>query len=162
VIQKELLRLKPVKVLVTDEDGKKLGIFSFEEAIKISEERGKDLFLITDKAPIVVVRIGDYKKYLYLKEKKKKEIKKPKEQKTIRIGVNEAQADLERKAKQAEKFLSEGYPVEIRMFIKGRQQLHHDFAKEKFQKFLDMIQNKKLTQPIKDTNNLIIAYLAKA
>lgn len=161
MIQKELLRLKPDKVLVTDEEGKKVGVLSFDEAIKLAEEQNKDLFLITDKAPVVVVRIGDYKKYLYLKEKKKKEVKKPKEMKTVRIGVNEAQADLERKAKMIEKFLSEGYPVEVRMFIKGRQQIHHDFVKERFQKFLDMIQNKKLTQPIKDTQNLIIAYLAK-
>lgn len=161
MIQKEILKLKPEKILITDENGKSLGIYSLDEAIKLAEEKKLDLFLLNTKIQPPVARLGDYKKFLYLKEKKKKGIKKPKEQKIIQIGVNEALNDLQRKARQAQKFLDEGYPVQIKMLIKGRQQLHHDFAKERFMRFLEMIERKKITQPLKESNNLIIAYLAK-
>lgn len=161
MIQKEILKLKPEKILITDESGKSLGVFSFQEAIKLAEEKNLDLFLLNTRTNPVVARLGDYKKYLYLQEKKKKGLKKPKEQKIIQISVNEAIHDLQRKATQAQKFLDLGYPVQIKMLIRGRQQLHHDFAKEKFLKFLDMIERKKITQPLKENSNMIIAYLAK-
>lgn len=160
MIQKEILKLKPKSLRIIDEEGKSLGIFSFEEALKLAQEKNKDLFILTTKTSPIVVKLGDYSKFLYLK-KKKKSHKKSKEQKTVRIGVNEAKADLERKVKQIEKFLENGHAVEVKMVIKGRQQIHYDFAKEKFLQFLNLIKNKVITQPIRENPNMIVAYLAR-
>ena len=140
-----------------DENGKQVGIVDIESAEKIAEEKNLDLILVSEKADPPVVKLGDYKKYIYQKEKKEKK-KKVSEIKEIRISFQEALNDLERKAKQASEFLGEGNQVRIRMILKGRQNLHIDLAKEKIENFLSLIstQFQKVGDIKKTGNNLIL------
>jgi len=89
----------------------------------MAEEQGLDLVLIADKADPPVVRIIDYKKFLYDQKKKQKEIAQ-KAQKTvvkeIRFGPNTDDHDYEFKKKHAEKFLDEGAKLKAYVFFKGR------------------------------------------
>ena len=77
----------------------------------MAREQEMDLVLIADKADPPVVKIVDYKKFLYDQKKKQKEIAQ-KAQKTvvkeIRFGPNTDDHDYDFKKRNAEKFLDEG------------------------------------------------------
>jgi translation initiation factor IF-3 len=99
------------------------GIYSREEAMRIATDQGLDLVEISPKADPPVCRVVEYKKFLYEKKKKEKEIKS-KAQKTvlkeIRFTPNTDEHDFDFKAKHAEKFLLEGAKVKAYVHFKGR------------------------------------------
>lgn len=82
-----------------------------------------DLVEISPKAKPPVVKIIDYKKFLYEKKKKEKEIKS-KAQKTvikeIRFGPNTDDHDFNFKLRHAKKFLEEGAKVKAYVHFRGR------------------------------------------
>lgn len=127
---------------VIDETGKQIGILPLEAALQMARERNLDLIQVTEKVDPPVCKIMDYGKYLYLEEKRGKESKKQKggEMKGIRLSFGISTHDLEIRAKSAEKFLREGNKVKIEMVLKGREKAHLDFAKEKIQKFLEILE----------------------
>ncbi|MEM9888502.1 MAG: translation initiation factor IF-3 [Bacteroidota bacterium] len=88
-----------------------------------AQKVGLDLVEISPKAKPPVVRIIDYKKFLYDKKKKEKELK-AKTQKTvikeIRFGPNTDEHDFEFKMRHAQKFLEEGAKVKAYVHFKGR------------------------------------------
>ena len=88
-----------------------------------------------------VCRLGDYGKYLYREEKKQKATHKQKggELKGIRLTFNISQHDLETRVRQAEKFLNRGDRVRIELPLRGRERALQDFAKEKMEKFLEIL-----------------------
>lgn len=147
-------------------DGKQIGIFSFAEAQKIAEEKNLDLILVNEKAKPVVVRLGDYGTFIYQQEKKLRQIqKKQKETKEIRIGFREAEYDLKRKAEIVKEFLEEGHQVQIRLILKGRENLFPDLAEEKLKNFLNILKeivNFKISQPIKKVSNYFFVIISKA
>ena len=105
------------------------GVFKTREAIKMAEELGLDLIEISPKASPPVCKILDYKKFLYEKKKRDKEIKS-KSQKTvikeIRFGPNTDDHDFEFKLKHAVKFLEDGAKVKAFVFFRGRQIVFRD------------------------------------
>jgi len=157
------LKLKPTEVRLIGIDGKQRGIFSFEEAQKIAENENLDLILVNAHQTPIIVRLGNYKEWLYQKKKKEKGLKKkPKETKEVRIGFNEALHDFERKAKQTAEFLKEGHQVQIRMILKSREKLFIDLAEKKLNQFLELIPIPfKITSPLKKLPNLLVITLAK-
>ncbi len=95
----------------------------------MAKEQELDLVLIADKADPPVVKIVDYKKFLYDQKKKQKEIAQ-KAQKTvvkeIRFGPNTDDHDYEFKRRNAEKFLDEGAKLKAYVFFKGRSIVFKD------------------------------------
>lgn len=95
----------------------------------MAEEEGLDLVLIAEKADPPVVKIIDYKKFLYDQKKKQKEIAQ-KAQKTvvkeIRFGPNTDDHDYDFKRKHAEGFLNEGAKLKAYVFFKGRSIVFKD------------------------------------
>ncbi len=95
----------------------------------MAQEEGLDLVLIAEKADPPVVKIIDYKKFLYDQKKKQKEIAQ-KAQKTvvkeIRFGPNTDDHDYEFKRKHAEAFLKEGSKLKAYVFFKGRSIVFKD------------------------------------
>lgn len=95
----------------------------------MAQDQGLDLVLIADKADPPVVKIIDYKKFLYDQKKRQKEIAQ-KAQKTvvkeIRFGPNTDDHDYEFKKKHAEKFLEEGSKLKAYVFFKGRSIVFKD------------------------------------
>jgi len=105
------------------------GVFSTKEAIKIAEEQGLDLIEISPKADPPVCKILDYKKFLYEKKKRDKEIKANSQKtviKEIRFGPNTDEHDFEFKLKHAIKFLEDGAKVKAFVFFRGRQIVFRD------------------------------------
>lgn len=104
-------------------------VYTIEQALKMAEELDLDLVEISPNAAPPVCKILDYKKFLYEKKKKEKEIK-AKTQKTVikelRFGPNTDDHDFEFKAKHGEKFLEEGSKIKAYVHFKGRSIVFKD------------------------------------
>jgi translation initiation factor IF-3 len=99
------------------------GIYNLKEAIKMADEQELDLVEISPQANPPVCKIIDYKKFLYERKKKQKEIKAKSTKivvKEIRLGPNIDDHDFNFKLKHAKKFLEDGAKVKIDVFFKGR------------------------------------------
>jgi translation initiation factor IF-3 len=98
-------------------------IMNVRDAIRLAEEMGLDLVEISPTANPPVCKIVDYKKFLYERKKKQKEIKAKSAKvvvKEIRLGPNIDDHDFNFKLKHAIKFLEEGAKVKVDVFFKGR------------------------------------------
>jgi translation initiation factor IF-3 len=136
-------QIRAKEVRVVDETGKQLGVMPLEEALRTAYDRNLDLIQVTEKVEPPVCKIMDYGKYLYQEKKKEKEAEKKQkvsELKGIQLGFNISQHDLEVKAHQAEKFLKAGDKVRVDIVLRGREKAMADFAKEKINKFLEILQ----------------------
>ena len=92
-------------------DGGEPQVVSTNQAIEMAKDAGLDLVMISEKADPPVVKILDYKKFLYDQKKRQKEIKSKAQKvvvKEIRFGPNTDEHDYEFKKKHAIKFLEEG------------------------------------------------------
>lgn len=95
----------------------------------MARDRDLDLVEITGKADPPVVKILDYKKFLYDQKKKQKQIKSNAQKvvvKEIRFGPNTDDHDFEFKLKHARKFLEEGAKLKAYVMFKGRTIIYKD------------------------------------
>ena len=105
------------------------GIYQLRDALNLAEQAELDLVEISPTANPPVVKIMDYKKFLYEQKKKQKEIKAKTAKvvvKEIRLGPNIDEHDFNFKLKHAEKFLQEGAKVKVDVFFKGRSIIYKD------------------------------------
>ena len=125
------------------EDGANLGVMDTSQALKLCEEQDLDLIEVAAKANPPVVRIMDFGKYQYQKEKEAREsAKKQKgtEIKGVRVGMNTSLHDMEMKVKRIEEFFSESNKVKIDFMLRGRAKyLDKKFLDERLQAFLKLI-----------------------
>lgn len=135
-------QIRAREIRVIDETGKQLGVMGLEKALQIAQERNLDLIQVTEKVEPPVCKIMDYGKYLYQEKKKEKQASKKQggELKGIRLRFNISQHDLETRARQTEKFLKGGDKVRIEMVLRGREKALGNFAREKINKFLEILQ----------------------
>jgi len=99
------------------------GIYSTRQAQDMANAMDLDLVEISPKADPPVCKIINYKKFLYQRKKKEKEIKSntvKTEIKEIRFGPNTDDHDFNFKCKHAKKFLGEGKKVRATVQFKGR------------------------------------------
>lgn len=105
------------------------GIYQLRDALNLAEQAELDLVEISPTANPPVVKIMDYKKFLFEQKKKQKEIKAKTAKvivKEIRLGPNIDEHDFNFKLKHAEKFLQEGAKVKVDVFFKGRSIIYKD------------------------------------
>lgn len=124
-------------------DGTNVGILPLAEAQKRANEAALDLIEVAPNAKPPVVRIMDFGKYLYQKEKETREsAKKQKsmELKAVRIGFNASAHDMELRAKKADELLQEIGRVQIDFILKGRAKyIDRNFIANRLQTFLDLV-----------------------
>ena len=104
-------------------DNVEVGIYPTHEALKIAQELELDLVEISPQADPPVCKAIDYKKFLYEKKKKEKEMKanaKQSEVKEVRFTPETDEHDFAFKAKHAEGFLKDGNKVKAYVQFKGR------------------------------------------
>ena len=100
-----------------------IGVYSIQDALKIARELDLDLVEISPQADPPVCKAIDYKKFLYEKKKKEKEMKansKQSEVKEVRFTPSTDEHDFNFKAKHAEGFLKDGNKVKAYVQFKGR------------------------------------------
>ena len=136
----EEIRDKEVRLI--GENGEQLGIVSSHQALAIADERGLDLVKISPSAVPPVCKIMNYGKYVFELTKKAKEAKKNQkivEIKEIWLSMTIDVGDLNVKAKQTQKFLSQGNKVKVSIRMKGRQMAHSNLSLDVMKRFYEMV-----------------------
>ena len=109
-----------------------VGIYAVREALIMARDQELDLVEISPTANPPVCKIIDYKKFIYDRKKKQKEIKAKAQKvvvKEIRLGPHTDDHDFNFKLKHAEKFLTDGSKVKVDVFFKGRTIIYKDNGK---------------------------------
>ncbi|WP_187848999.1 translation initiation factor IF-3 [Helicobacter pylori] len=112
------------EVRCVGDDGEVYGIISSKEALKIAQNLGLDLVLISASAKPPVCKVMDYNKFRYQNEKKIKEAKKKQKQieiKEIKLSTQIAQNDINYKVKHAREFIEANKHVKFKVVLKGRE-----------------------------------------
>jgi len=124
-------------------DNVTVGIYPTMEALKIAQTQELDLVEISPNGDPPVCKIIDYKKFLYEKKKKEKEMKanaKQSEVKEIRFTPSTDDHDFDFKAKHAEGFLKDGNKVKAYVQFKGRAIMFQDRGQLLLLKFAERLQ----------------------
>jgi len=143
-------RITAPAVRLIDENGKHLGVFKIEEALRLSYEKGLDLVEISPLENPPVAKIMDFAKFLYEQKKKGRETKKKKQEvKVIRLSLRVGKHDLEVKKNQVLKFLAKNQKVKIEIILRGREKTRLDLANKIIDDFIkDLGENIKIEQPL--------------
>jgi len=123
---------------VTGPAGEQIGQMTLASAQDLAYDKGLDLCLIAAQAEPPVVRIMDYGKYRFEREKKEKEARKKQqtvETKEIQLSVQIDIGDFNTKANHAVRFLSAGNKVKVIVKFRGRQMAHQDIGRELLERF---------------------------
>jgi len=123
-------------------DNVEVGVYPIEEARKIAASQELDLVEISPNANPPVCRVVEYKKFLYEKKRKEKEMKansKQSELKEIRFTANTDDHDFDFKAKHAERFLQDGNKVKAYVQFKGRAIMFKDRGELLLLKFAERL-----------------------
>lgn len=101
-----------------------------------------DLVEISPKAKPPVCKLTDYKKFLYERKKKEKEMKAKAVKtviKEIRFGPNTDDHDFEFKSKHAKNFLDDGAKVKAYVHFYGRSIVFKDRGRDLLNRFIDEV-----------------------
>lgn len=136
------IRAKEVQLI--GDNGEKLGIISFNEALEKAEEKNLDLVLVAPNANPVVCKIMNYGKYKFEQAKREKEAKKKQkvlEVKEIRVTPNIEEHDFGFKSKNARKFLIDGNKVKITVRFRGREVNNAKAGEAVLNKFIENLED---------------------
>lgn len=106
-----------------------MDVYPISKALEIAEELGLDLVEISPDAKPPVVKVMDYKKFLFEQKKREKARKANASKvvnKEIRFGPNTDDHDYEFKKNHAIRFLQDGAKVKAYVFFKGRSIVFKD------------------------------------
>lgn len=126
-------QIRAQQVRLIDEDGTQLGVKSLDEAIRVAQDRGKDLVEVAPQAQPPVCKVVNFSKYRYEKEKQKKEARKHQKGghvKEIRFRPQIGEHDFETKLRAVQKFLEDRDKVRITIMFRGREMEHKDLGKK--------------------------------
>jgi translation initiation factor IF-3 len=129
---------------VLDAEGKQIGVLTRFEALQKARELEVDLVEVAPMANPPVVRLIDFKKFLYQESKKKNEEKKRSkisETKEIRLGPFMNDHDLETMIRRGTGFLENNDKVRLIVKFMGRQIAHPEFGKDIMQKVISALSN---------------------
>ena len=142
---KELLineQIRAQQVRLVGSQGEALGIMSYQEAMQKAEEENLDLVLLSPNATPPVCKIMDYGKHRFDTLKKEKEAKKKQkvsEVKGMQLSMNIADNDMQFKAKNVRKFLTNGDKVKVSLRMFGRQLANPQMGLPIMEKFYEML-----------------------
>ena len=116
------IRISPIRLIGAE--GDQLGVVSLEKARQQAAEAELDLVEVAPQARPPVVRLMDYGKYLYDRQKKAKQAKKnahATKVKQVQLRPRTEQHDFDVVLKRARKFLEQGNLVRVVMRYRGRE-----------------------------------------
>lgn len=113
-------------------------IMKVRDAKRVANSLGLDLIEINGSSSPPVLKIYDYKKYLYeQKQVEKKNKKHNVSVKEIQLSANISVHDLETKVKQGKKFIEKGERVKLVLTMRGRELSRREESSKSFYEFLD-------------------------
>lgn len=129
-------------VLLIGPNGEQLGVMSSREAQFKANEYDMDLYCVAPNAQPPVCKILNYGKFRFEQQKKAKEAKKNQktvEIKEIQLTPQIGTHDMETKARNAIKFISDGNKVKVGVRFRGRQMTHIEVGEEALNNFIALI-----------------------
>ena len=132
------------EVRLIGSQGEQLGIVSSEVANEMANEQNLDLVLIAPDAKPPVCKIMDYGKYRFDELKRLKDQRKNQKVaklKEMSLSMVIDDHDLEIKAKQVCKFLSEGSKVKVNIRMSGRLQARPQVGIDIMNKFATLVES---------------------
>ncbi|MCL5003655.1 MAG: translation initiation factor IF-3 [Patescibacteria group bacterium] len=133
------------------------------EAIKRALDQKLDLVEVGPNAKPPVVKITDFKKFVYQETKKEqKKSKTHSKLKEIRLSPIIAQNDFENKVRRGTEFLKNGDQLRVNVLIRGRLTTHPELAQKKMVDALKILEpaGKLVSPPKWQGRNLLAATLA--
>ncbi|MEX0881609.1 MAG: translation initiation factor IF-3 [Candidatus Saccharimonadales bacterium] len=125
----EAIRADSLRVI--GEDGQQMGVLSRTEALAAARDAGLDLVEVSSGSTPPVVRIIDWGKFKYQREKQaqksRKKAKSP-ELKQMRFGLKIGNHDMGVKLRKVNEFLDAGHKVRITVVYRGREMAHRDLG----------------------------------
>ena len=160
----EQIRAKEVQII--DDEGKKVGPISLNEALDMAYDRKLDLVLVAPNADIPICKLMNYGKYKFEQAKREKEAKKKQktfELKEIRITPNIEEHDFEFKCKNAKKFIEDGNKVKVTVRFRGRELNYVKLGEEVLNKFIENLSEIATPEkkPILEGKNMFIILAKK-
>jgi translation initiation factor IF-3 len=137
-------KINSPKVRVVSEKGSE--VLDTPKALIRAKEAGLDLVEVVPNAKPPVVKIVDFKKFLFdqkrkLTESKKKARVKKQQTKELRFGPFISKNDLDFRIRRANEFLKNGDKVKITVQFRGREITRKEFGQEKVQNFIKGIED---------------------
>ncbi len=126
-------QIRASEIRLLDDKGKQIGVYNISDALSLSNEQGLDLVEIAPHASPPVVKLIDYRKFLYQEKKKKQEEKRNAhvtETKQIRFGPFIDIHDLGIKIDRAREFIHEGDKVKFIIRFQGRAITKQDLGRK--------------------------------
>ncbi|MGI1660271.1 MAG: translation initiation factor IF-3 [Desulfitobacterium sp.] len=120
------------EVRLVGEEGEQLGIIQLRDAQQMAVEKSLDLVEIAPTAKPPVCKIMDYGKYKYEQAKRDKEARKKQktmEIKEVKLRPNIEDHDFETKARNAQRFLTDGDKVKVTIMFRGREITHPELGR---------------------------------
>ena len=154
-------RIRDREVRVIDENNAQLGIMSSVEANRIADSKNLDLVKISPTANPPVCKIMDYGKFKFEMSKREKDARKNQkvtELKEVWLSMTIDTHDLETKAKQAAKFLTNGDKVKVSIRMRGRQQAHAALGVEVMNDFYKIVDSLAVMdkKPVTEGRNILM------
>lgn len=134
--------IKVPEVFLIDEENGTQEVLKTAEALRRAEELELDLVEVSPNAKPPVVKIMDYGKLQYQKEKlmrKQKASQKKTETKGIRLTARISRHDFDVRVNNARKFLTKGAKVKIELTLRGREHQHLGNALDLVKEFIDIL-----------------------
>ncbi|PHI20086.1 translation initiation factor IF-3 [Lewinellaceae bacterium SD302] len=119
-------------------------VYDTRQVKQWARDAGLDMVEISPKAAPPVVRVIDYKKFLYEKKKKEKELKAKAAKtviKEVRFGPNTDDHDFNFKLRHARGFLEDGAKVKAYVHFRGRAIVFKDRGELLLLRFMDELQD---------------------
>lgn len=138
-------QIRAPKVRITGENIESK-IVDIKEALNIALSKGLDLVEIVPNSNPPVCKIIDFKKFLYEKKQKDKEMQKSQRKnaakiKEIRLTYNTGEHDFNFKLKHAINFLEKGDKVKATIFFSGREITFKEQGELLLLKFVDELKD---------------------
>lgn len=150
---------------VNDDNGP-IGVMSKRDALRLADERGLDLVLITETATPPVAKIIAADKYFY--EQKRKEKEAAKKQRENRIELKEVQFrpgidtnDFATKLKHIERFLADGAKVKCMVQFRGRENANRQLGYDVINRISEQLENYEWEQQPSLNGTKIIGILKR-
>lgn len=136
--------IKIPEVMVIGPNGEKMGLKRIEDALTLANYAGLDLVLMSGNSTPAVVKIMDYNKFKYEKQKKLKETQKKqresnKELKEYRLSVTIDVGDFETRRRNAQSYLEKGHKIKAFIRFKGRQMARPEQGRDVLLRFADAL-----------------------
>jgi len=132
-------RIRVLKVLVIDDEGKKVGLMMTRDAIDLARGKGLDLVEVAPEADPPVTRIMDYGKHLYTQQKRDREARKKQVQqrlKEVKLRIKTEENDIQTKLKHIRQFLGEQDKVKLTVMYRGREMAHPELGRQLLERVL--------------------------